>query len=63
VALLGGVVMFWLNTGISYTAFHYTIFHKHTKNIRTNHGNGPENEEPITHVASSTQVKADKSAT
>jgi uncharacterized protein (TIRG00374 family) len=26
VALLGGVVMFWLKTGISYTAFHYTLF-------------------------------------
>jgi uncharacterized protein (TIRG00374 family) len=26
VALLGGTVIFWLRTGISYVAFHYTIF-------------------------------------
>ena len=26
VALLGGVVMFWLKTAISYAAFHYTVF-------------------------------------
>lgn len=26
VALLGGVVMFWIKTAISYTAFHYTVF-------------------------------------
>jgi len=31
VALLGGTVMFWLKTGFSYVAFHYTIFHKHAK--------------------------------
>jgi uncharacterized protein (TIRG00374 family) len=26
VALLGGVVIFWIKTAISYTAFHYTVF-------------------------------------
>jgi uncharacterized protein (TIRG00374 family) len=26
VALLGGAVVFWLRTGVSYTAFHYTMF-------------------------------------
>ena len=35
VALLGGVVLFWFKTGISYAAFHYTLFRKHNKNIRT----------------------------
>jgi len=48
VALLGGVGIFLLKTGISYIAFHYTIFYKRTKNIRTNHGKGSVNEEPIT---------------
>ena len=28
VALLGGAVVFWLKTGISYAAFHYTMFSK-----------------------------------
>lgn len=28
VALLGGVVLFWLKTGISYMAFHYTLFYQ-----------------------------------
>jgi uncharacterized protein (TIRG00374 family) len=45
VALLGGVVIFWLKTGISYAAFHYTIFHKHTKNIGTNSNEGTDNED------------------
>lgn len=44
VALLGGTVIFWFKTGVSYVAFHYTIFHKHTKNIRTNFDNGATNE-------------------
>ena len=30
VALLGGAGIFWLKTGISYIAFHYTIFYKRT---------------------------------
>jgi uncharacterized protein (TIRG00374 family) len=37
VALLGGAVIFWLKTGISYIAFHYTIFYKRAKNILSNH--------------------------
>ena len=47
-ALLGGAAIFWLKTGISYIAFHYTIFYKRTKNIRTNHGKEPVSEESIT---------------
>jgi uncharacterized protein (TIRG00374 family) len=34
VALLGGVVIFLLKTGISYTAFHYTIFFPHNRFLR-----------------------------
>ena len=37
VALLGGVAIFLLKTGISYVAFHYTVFNKHTNFIRTDH--------------------------
>jgi uncharacterized protein (TIRG00374 family) len=48
VALLGGAAIFWLKTGISYIAFHYTIFYKRTKNILTNGGNEPINEDLIT---------------
>ena len=48
VALLGGAAIFWLKTGISYIAFHYTIFYKRTKNILTNGGNGTINEDLIT---------------
>ena len=44
-ALLGGVRIFCLKTGISYVAFHYTILYKRTKNIRTNHGKRAANEE------------------
>jgi uncharacterized protein (TIRG00374 family) len=43
VALLGGVVIFWLKTGISYAAFHYTIFYKRKNYIHTNR-NGESNE-------------------
>jgi len=46
VALLGGVGIFWLKTVISYIAFHYTVFYKRAKNIRTN-GKGAANEETI----------------
>ncbi len=28
VALLGGTAIFWVKTGISYTAFHHTLFGK-----------------------------------
>lgn len=31
VALLGGTAIFWFKTGISYVAFHYTIFHKRNR--------------------------------
>jgi uncharacterized protein (TIRG00374 family) len=41
VALLGGAVIFWLKTVISYVAFHYTIFYKRAKFIRTKPGNVP----------------------
>jgi uncharacterized protein (TIRG00374 family) len=33
VALLGGVVVFLLKTGISYTAFHYTVFSSYTNSV------------------------------
>jgi uncharacterized protein (TIRG00374 family) len=46
VALLGGVVIFWFKTGISYAAFHYTIFHKRTRNIRTNSDETESNDVP-----------------
>jgi hypothetical protein len=48
VALLGGAVIFWLKTVISYVAFHYTIFYKRAKFIRTNHSNVSASEEHIT---------------
>ena len=32
VAILGGVVIFWIKTVLSYAAFHYTLFRKHDKN-------------------------------
>jgi len=35
VALLGGTVIFWLKTGFSYIAFHYTIFSPHRNNRKT----------------------------
>jgi uncharacterized protein (TIRG00374 family) len=62
VALLGGVGIFWLKTGISYIAFHYTIFYKRAKNILTSGGNETANEEPITCTASCAQEKADDPA-
>ena len=31
VALLGGAAIFWLKTGVSYIAFHYTVFYRHSK--------------------------------
>jgi len=62
VALLGGVGIFWLKTGISYIAFHYTIFYKRAKNILTDGGNETANEEPITCTASCAQEKADDPA-
>jgi hypothetical protein len=34
VALLGGTVIFWLKTGISYVAFHYTIFSSPKNNLK-----------------------------
>ena len=30
-ALLGGAAIFWLKTGVSYIAFHYTVFYRHSK--------------------------------
>jgi len=33
VALLGGAAIFWLKTGVSYIAFHYTVFYKRSKFI------------------------------
>lgn len=45
VALLGGAIVFWLKTGISYVAFHYTIFYKGNKNIRTENNLRKANEE------------------
>src|SRR3972149_3576706 len=47
VALLGGAAIFWLKTGISYVAFHYTIFYKRAKNVRANHNQQSETGELI----------------
>src|SRR4030043_2136870 len=33
VALLGGAAIFWLKTGVSYIALHYTVFYKRSKFI------------------------------
>jgi uncharacterized protein (TIRG00374 family) len=44
VALLGGVVIFWFKTGVSYAAFHYTLFYKRTRNIRTNNDKTESND-------------------
>jgi uncharacterized protein (TIRG00374 family) len=59
VALLGGVVIFWLKTGISYAAFHYTLFYKR-KNVHTNR-NGSSNEGPTTEIKY-TQERVDRGA-
>ncbi len=36
VALLGGTVLFWMKTGISYSAFHYALFSKKSARLLAN---------------------------
>jgi hypothetical protein len=52
VALLGGTVLFWIKTGISYVAFHRTVFSSHK--IKRKNGNHTENQ--------STEFKKTKSS-
>jgi len=47
VALLGGVVIFWLKTGMAYIAFHYTVFQKRINFTRTEPDSEIANEERI----------------
>ena len=37
-ALLGGVVVFWLKTGVAYVAFHFVVFANYTKLIHVDKG-------------------------
>jgi uncharacterized protein (TIRG00374 family) len=39
VALLGGAVVFWLKTGVSYAAFHHTVFAPETSLFKRKHKN------------------------
>ncbi len=59
-ALLGGVVVFWLKTGISYTAFHYTIFSSYTNSIYKRFGDKVMNKTRKANKQNGAQEKADK---
>lgn len=60
VALLGGVVIFWLKTGISYAAFHCTIFAPCANFVCRSIGMGAANKTCKTEDQKDTQQKRDK---
>ena len=47
VALLGGAAIFWLKTGVSYIAFHYTVFYKHSKLTNKTATSDQESKNPL----------------
>jgi uncharacterized protein (TIRG00374 family) len=47
VALLGGAAIFWLKTGVSYIAFHYTVFYKHSKLTNKSAPSDQESKNPL----------------
>ena len=47
VALLGGAAIFWLKTGVSYIAFHYTVFYKRSKLTNMSATSDQESKSPL----------------